>query len=414
MPPGEDPNKPKKRRDEQAEKAAWPETNFEPTLPEDSAYDRRVDDAPSLIARHGDDIARGVIGEWWDSPHRLVAFGARSSYVVQVFEQREKGQPVLLGTNLKEVATPLFMEAAVSKRPLVCLLSLSGALAVNPRRLTDEERSSRVLAHQAAAWLAKDRLGRRDVEDGRKPLLDLLAEISQPSFTPRCHIISDVAMVAGGRRPWRFRAASGENWYLVRPSEAFNLVASAMEALGRRESEFLLLLTSLPKGCEPWLVGEKSQAARLHEAVDRALEGISTPAAEEPLAEVSAPINGVALARSVWQSLRAEMKEVIEARVRQLSQLTLETFEQKREVEAELRMAMDAWGFRAVAPRSGKPAYLRCRVQERNPYGQFYFSDVPRSEVVQPPDPEGVVASAQVPLFSLTDALADSRPSGTS
>lgn len=290
-----------------------------------------------------------------------------------------------------------------------------------------------MLAHQAAAWLAKDRLGRRDVEDGRKPLLDLLAEISQPSFTPRCHIISDVAMVAGGRRPWRFRAASGENWYLVRPSEAFYLVASAMEVLGRRESEFLLLLTSLPKECEPRPVDTRTLANKLHQAVDVALADVALPSKENALAvdppqvapdsktedlpstdapslaDASAPVDGMALARSVWQSLRTEMKGVIEARIRELSEQSLETYEEKAAVAAEVRRVCDEWGFRAIAPATGRPAYLRCRTDPDHSKGQFYFQVIRHAEPVAEPKSSVKNATAQFPNFSLTDKPVDRR-----
>lgn len=403
MLPVEEPDNPKKRPFDPTEKFEAPRSDPEPTPPEVIEYEERLAETPNLIAQYADDIARGLIGGVWDSPHRIFAFGASTSVAVQVFENRETADARLLRTELKEVASSIFMEAARTKRPLVCIISLSGVLAATPRTLTADERRSQVLAHRAAALLVKDRFYRRELEDAREPLLELLAELSQPGFRPRCHVVTDVALASGGGVPKRFKAASGQTWYLVSPLEARALVACASEILRRRESEFLLQLTSFPKGCEPWLVGEKSHAERLHEALDRALEGLSMPAAEKPLAEVSGPADGVAIAHSVWQSLRAEMKEVIEARIRELSLQRFETFEEKAAVAAELHQAMMEWGFRAVSPSSGHPSALRCRQTAKNPRGFFYLQDIVGSDPVEAPDPEAPRASASLPVFTLTD-----------
>lgn len=409
MPTGEDPNKPKKRRPGQAEEVKAPETDFEPTSPGAIEHDKRRDASPDLIAQHAAAVARGLIGERWDDPHSIIAFGTSATVAVQVFEKRANSNARLVGPDLAELATSFFMEAARTKRPLVCVLSLSGVTGVDQRALTPEERRSRVLAHQAAAVLVKSRFNRHELEDGREPLLDLITQTSQTSFRPRCYVLSDYALKSGQGVSQSYRAASGQQWYAVHPMEALVLVAGAMEVLKQRESEFLLQLTSFPKECEPWLVGEKSHAERLHQALDHALAGVTMPAAEESLADVSAPINGVAMARSVWLSLRSEMKEVIEARIRELSEQRFETFEEKAAVAAELHQAMMDWGYRAISPSSGQVAFFRCRQTAKNKPGYFYFEDIRNSTIVGAPDPDAPRAANRIPPFRLADPPPDRR-----
>lgn len=325
-------------------------------------------------------------------------------------------------------------------RRLVCLMSLSACLSEGKRALTKREEAATETARSLAADLAghiRESFGEIVLPRGDAEL-ESLVRYAAEDLGSRCLFLSDVAPQGQEDVPFIRAQGSGQRWFLLTPEGAVALVRVLLPGILQLGTDCLVALTSVPHQCELWRMGDRTQAQRLHDAIDRALAAVKMPPVELPLAEISGPVESAvsptarppasdapdaevsaslgaaSLPRTVWQSLRAEMKGVIEARVRELSQMKLETYEQKREVEAELRSVMDAWGFRAVAPRSGKPAYLRCRVQERNPYGQFYFSDVPRSEVVQPPDPEGVVASAQVPLFSLTDALTDSRPSRTS
>lgn len=409
MPPGEDPNKPKKRRDDQAEEVRAPDTDLQPTSAGAIEYAQQVRSAPLHIARYAADVVRGLAGEWWDGPHGIVAYGTSSSYVTQLFERRANGDARLIVSDLQEVATAVFMEAAAKKRALVCIISVSAAdtASVDPRTGLLQQRE---LAEKASSLIAGDRLDHRDLVDGRDAVLHLLSQVSQPNFRPTCRWVADVAPARWTTKPLRARSEAGRSWFLVDPSDGLELVRNAMEALKAPGAELLLHLTSLPKECEPWLVGEKSQAERLHQALDNALTGMSMPASEEPLAEVSAPVDGVALARSVWQSLRAQMKEVIEARIRELSEQRFETFEEKAAVAAELHQAMMEWGYRAVSPRTGRAAYLRCHRQDKvNPNGCFQFRDIAGAVEVAQPDESAPMTSVRLPPFGLTDPPPDKR-----
>lgn len=402
---------------------------------------RSLDERPKAIAALAVETLRQLFGQHYDFAPAVLGFqSSEAPNLLQWFVAHDLGDAQQQIETILSSTTEVVDFAGRRHRRLVCLMSLSACLSEGKRALTKREESATQTARSFAASLAdhlREAFGDTVLPRGDAEL-DSLVRYAAEDLGSRCLFLSDVAPQGQEDLPFIRAQGSGQRWFLLTPEGAVALVRVLLPGILQLGTDCLVALTSVPHQCEFWRMGDRTQAQRLHDAIDRALAAVQMPNVEEPLAEVSGPVNSavsrtdqgpasdaldaevsasleaVSLPRTVWQSLRAEMKDVIEARVRELSQMKLETYEQKRNVEAELRSVMDAWGFRAVAPRSGKPAYLRCRVQERNPYGQFYFSDVPRSEVVQPPDPEGVVASAQVPLFSLTDALTDSRPSRTS
>lgn len=411
MPPGEDPNKPKKRRDELAEEVKAPETDLEPTSPDAIEYDKLVGEAPSLVAKYADIVGQRLAGDWWDTPHSLIAFGTSSTAAVELIEKRPAGVPraIAIGADLQEVVTSILMECVSQKRLLICVVSrgVYRGGAVPPPG--DELGRSRRLAHRGAGFLAEDRINRLEYEDGRRNILSLVQHLAGENFRPECRGVSNTAPNPWTTRLVRPRSGSGPSWYSLNANDLIDRVRVGMEGLEEPDVEFLLQLTSLPKECEPWLVGEKSQAERLREALDEALAGVRMPAAEESLAEVSAPVDGVALARSVWQSLRAEMKEVIEVRIRELSQQRLETFEEKAAVAAELHQAMVDWGFRAIAPATGQASFLRCKQTKKNPLGFFSFESIADAPVVAPIEADPPKTPSVLPPFRLTDPPPDRR-----
>ena len=365
--------------------------------------------APVAVADYGTAVLRGIFGARYEEAPALSGFQSALAPQSLLWLRASGGADaqVVSGTPL-EAAKAVAQSAAEAKNAVVCVLSLSLAFPSHARWLTDEEQRSRKVAHHGAAALASAWASQAQTQ--ADALSNVLEFLGNPKLRPACQFVADLGLV-GHEQTNQFRASdSGQRWFRVSAIEAVAL-AEAVQRLSKGPGfEFHLLLTSVAKGWESWLVGGETHGDRLHAALDRALTGLSMPTVEKPLEEMAGPTDGVAIARAVWQSLRAEMKGVIEERIRELSQQTFETYEEKAEVAAELHQAMLDWGFRAISPRTGRASYLRCHRQDKvNPNGCFQFRDIAGADVVAAPDADAPMTSVRLAFFRLTDAPPDKR-----
>lgn len=114
-------------------------------------------------------------------------------------------------------------------------------------------------------------------------------------------------------------------------------------------------------------------------------------------------------AHDVWQAVRAEIKERLERDIAGLAQLPYPTFADKQRVVDDINRVLDAWGFRAINPSSGKAAYLRTRCQDEYKNGKFYFQDIANSRQLEPPNPDAKKTPVELPALRLTDPPHDRR-----
>jgi hypothetical protein len=409
VPPEETPDKAKPKGRPERPTTQPPRVEIEAvpaSLLEDEEFLRA---APVAIADYGTAVLRGIFGARYEEAPTLSGFQsvlAPQSLLWSRATGRENGQ-LVSGTPL-EAAKDVVQSAAEAKRAVVCVLSLSLGIAGKARKLTNEEQGFRKVAHHSAAALASAWKSRAQAQTDA--LSNVLEFLGNPKLRPECQFVSDLGLV-GHVQAKQVRALdSGQRWFKVSASEAVALTEGVQRLSKGPGFEFHLLLTSLPKRWESWPVGGDTHGDRLHAALDRALTGVSMPAVEKPLEEMAGPTDGVAIARAVWQSLRTEMKGVIEERIRELSQQTFETYEEKAAVAAELHQAMLDWGFRAISPQTGRASYLRCHRQDRvNPNGCFQFRDIAGADVVAAPDADAPMTSVRLAFFRLTDAPPDKR-----
>jgi len=114
-------------------------------------------------------------------------------------------------------------------------------------------------------------------------------------------------------------------------------------------------------------------------------------------------------AHDVWQAVRTEIRERLERDIAGLAQLPYPTAADKQRVVDDINRVLDAWGFRAINPSSGKAAYLRTRCQEEYKNGKFYFQDIANSRQLEPPNPDAKKTPVELPALRLTDPPHDRR-----
>lgn len=407
MPPEETPDKAKPKGRPERPTTTPPRVEIEAvpaSLLEDEEF-LRV--APVAIADYSTAVLRGVFGARYEEAPSLSGFQSVLAPQSLLWLRASGGADaqVVLGTPL-EVAKDVVQSAAEAKSTVVCVLSLSLAFASQARWLTDDEQRSRKVAHHGAAALASAWESRAQTQTDALP--NVLEFLGNPKLRPACQFVSDLGLI-GHEQANQFRASdSGQRWFRVSASEAVALAEGVQRLSKGTGFEFHLVLTSVQKGWDAGSVGGETRQ-RLFEALSAGLEGATLPAAEVSLAEASGPEDGVALARSVWQSLRAEMKVILERRIEELSKQTFETYEQKAAVTTELHEAMMEWGFRAISPSTGRPAFLRCKLMQRNPRGYFTFEHLESGEELGAPDPSAPRATVRLPAFLLTDPPPDKR-----
>jgi hypothetical protein len=230
-------------------------------------------------------------------------------------------------------------------------------------------------------------LGPRDAPGSFRVLLvageDVLAQFGLPTPAP--------ATIHGAISPWDSVGLLGGK----------DLLASWIAA---GKADALIALTSALPECDRRKVrDEKSQ--RVQVAASELLDLMSLDQASGLPAD---PRGALRDTNGLWQSVRSVVKERLESIILALSKCEFETFEEKRQVAAELREAMDKWGFRAKSPYSGKASILRCRQGESVPRGAFSFDEVPEGpESTKRRSPRG--GTAQIPAFELVDRPADRR-----
>ncbi len=409
MPPEETPDKAKPKGRPERPTTTPPRVEIE-AVPASTLEDQeflRV--APVAIADYGTAVLRAIFGARYEEAPTLSGF--QSVLAPQTFlwlrATGEADAQVVSGPPL-EAAKAVVQSAAEARKALVCVLSLSLGIAGKVRRLTNKEQSSRKVAHHGAAALASAWKNREQTQTDA--LSNVLEFLGNPMLRPECQFVSDLGLV-GHEQANQFRVLdSGQRWFRVSASEAVALAEGVQRLSKGTGFEFHLVLTSVQKGWDAGSVGEETRQ-RLFEALSAGLEGATLPAAEVSLAEASGPEDGVALARSVWQSLRAEMKVILERRIEELSKQTFETFEEKAAIARELHRAITEWGFRAVSPSTGRASFLRCRRQDENPRGKFFFQEIAGAPVVAEPDPNASRTPVRLPAFRLTDAPPDRRES---
>lgn len=184
----------------------------------------------------------------------------------------------------------------------------------------------------------------------------------------------------------------------IPPDRAAYCLNALKRMLIEKRAFVLVVLTVLPPSClHRWMREERFQ-----EFQSAVIESMRTfDLSREQLA--LSPREQLSQLHSIWVAMRAEIKTRFEAVIERLSNERFETFKEKAEVAADINQLLDDWGFRAINPASGRPAYLRCRQQERNPRGQFLFQDIDGAEVVAPPDEGAPKATVALPVFRLTD-----------
>lgn len=107
--------------------------------------------------------------------------------------------------------------------------------------------------------------------------------------------------------------------------------------------------------------------------------------------------------RGVWEAARAEVKDRLEGAIESLSEQEFPTLAEKEHVSAHIQEEIERWGFVAVAPHTGLPAYLRAKDAPKNPRGFFYFDPLPNVAPVLPPDESAQATGVRLPRFKLTD-----------
>jgi hypothetical protein len=112
----------------------------------------------------------------------------------------------------------------------------------------------------------------------------------------------------------------------------------------------------------------------------------------------------------LWEAIQPALQTRLEAIIEQLSKVKLDTYEEKRQLAAEVAVALQRWGFRAVSPATGVPSYLRCRQTPQNPRGFFYFQHIAGQDAVHAPQEEAKTGSATLPAFKLVGPSMNTRP----
>lgn len=163
--------------------------------------------------------------------------------------------------------------------------------------------------------------------------------------------------------------------------------------------DFILGFATVSQTCERgWVRGPKEAQLRATTSDFLGAESLdqTTGLPKDPRGAVREVIE-------VWQISREAVKDRLELAIAGLSSLTYGTFEEKRQVTDELNQAMNRWGFVAIAPSTGLPSYLRCRMVPKNPRGFFYFEALPNAVPVAEPDSEAKEMPVKLPAFRLSD-----------
>lgn len=176
---------------------------------------------------------------------------------------------------------------------------------------------------------------------------------------------------------------------------------------GNPDQRMLVLatLTWIPVAClSSWVYEDTLKAVRA--AVERE---VGTLDGELPLLRAD-PKAGTKHYLDLWNEQRELFKPRLEALIEILSEREYPTYAEKSAIAAELHELMMAWGFRAISPKTGHPAYLRCHQQDDvNPNGCFQFRDINGTEPLAQPTPNARTTSVRLPVFLLTDAPPDRR-----
>lgn len=407
VPPEETPDKAKPKGRPERPTTTPPRVEIE-AVPASTLEDQEfLRAAPVAIADYGTAVLCGIFGARYEEAPALSGFQSALAPQSLLWLRASGGADaqVVSGTPLA-AAKAVVQSAAEARKAVVCVLSLSLAFRSQARWLTDEEQRSRKVAHHGAAALASAWKNRAQTQTDA--LSNVLEFLGNPMLRPECQFVSDLGLV-GHEQANQFCALdSGQRWFRVSASEAVALAEGVQRLSKGTGFEFHLVLTSVQKGWDAGSVGGETRQ-RLFEALSAGLEGATLPAAEVTLAEASGPEDGVALARSVWQSLRAEMKVILERRIEELSKQTFETYEEKAAVAAELHQAMLDWGFRAIAPATGQATFLRCKQTTKNPRGFFWFESIADAPVVAAVQADAPKAPSTLPPFRLADQPPDRR-----
>lgn len=184
--------------------------------------------------------------------------------------------------------------------------------------------------------------------------------------------------------------------------KAIDDLASRIEAGIDALFPFLLQIS---KECDRrWMLDSNGVLSAAARSLFDAAGEVDLSAATAPGAEDLLRIQGV------WEVARTEVKGRLEAVIKKLAQEPLSTFEEKRDLAAMLMQAIDRWGFRPKSPHTGNPSILRVRQTRGAETGTYQFDEIPSADQDVPSSRRtSRGATAQVPVFELTDRPTDRR-----